>query len=97
MFSRKSQGSLHTTKLGHIADEVISHYKYNPLGDEWEPWIHRLMLSPRAHYDRACRRGGGFIVCKSCKSAMMKRNIPKYAIVNQCAMGSPPTCLSDLI
>jgi hypothetical protein len=79
-----------------LPSAVIAYYKYPSANDEWNPWMQNLMLSPRAHFDLNCTRGGGFIACKACKISLGNCTIPTFAIANQCAVGPPPTCLLDL-
>ena len=61
-------------------------------------WIQGMMLSPRATFicarDRRCSQG--YSSCAECKRFLCQNTIPKYAIANNYAFGTPPICLLEL-
>ena len=75
-------------------------YRYNEEveleGDR--EWIQGMMLSPRAAFIRARDRryNQGYSSCAECKRLLCQNTIPKYAIANNYAFGTPPICLLEL-
>ena len=57
-----------------------------------------MLLSPRASYiSRQDRRfNKGYTCCRHCKRSLSQNVMPKFAIANNYAFGTPPDCLLDL-
>ena len=76
--------------------ELLACYKYD--GKKRQPWMEQALLSPRAHYVPAMngRKLSGYTACKHCKISISKHIVPKHAISNNNAYGTPPKCLEEL-
>lgn len=57
-----------------------------------------MLLSPRGCYVRkkSGQRSEGFAVCNCCKMSLGKGMMPRFAIANNFAFGTPPQCLLEL-
>ena len=67
-------------------------------GEDDFSWMDDMLLSPRGCYMKArdARSSEGFAICGSCKCGIDRTQMPKCAIANDYAFGSPPSCLLAL-
>jgi len=87
-----------------VAGPIARKYEYvGDVGDcddyeEIREWIANMLLSPRGCYVRKgpgrCKEG--FAVCSQCQMSLGKKMMPRFAIANHFAFGSPPECLLEL-
>ncbi len=80
-----------------MSNDVASHYTYRGYAGEVHArekrWLKNLILSPRAVYLDASECGNkkaGISICNKCKTSLSKQMMPRFAINNNYALGSPP-------
>ena len=67
--------------------ELVESYAYSGQGKE--PWMDRMLLSPRAQYLKPTKRGErpAFTACDDCKDSLSVPRMPVYAIANKYTFG----------
>ena len=97
------QNILKPSSWNAVSGSIARKYMYlGDIGDnddeDTQDWIADLLLSPRGCYIQK-KRGRckeGFAVCYKCKMSLGKKMMPHFAIANNFAFGTPPSCLSEL-
>ena len=95
---QKNEAKLQPNVMNNTPDEVADCYCADIGHEKDDEWITDLLLSPRATYikNHDKRKKNRYSVCSGCKCSLESSEMPKYAIANNYAFGTPPTCLTDL-
>ena len=77
-------------------EELARYYSYPENEAGWEPWMSRMLLSPRSSAYRLRNSRLGYRACGTCMAALKKCHMPRFAIANNNFTGRAPRELLDL-